>query len=194
MPIMFLTEEQRSSYGTFTAVPDDAQLAGYFRLDRDARKRAMACRGARLQLGYAVQLGTVRFLGTFLDNPEHVPPAVVEYVAEQLGLDRAALAGYGAERTRWDHQQAIKDAHRYKDLAGLAWWKLSRWLWDRAWSGNERPIALFDLATLYLVANKVLWCRPWLPGAQTARRLRCAVWRINRQDPVEPCQANGWKA
>ncbi|MEE1807337.1 DUF4158 domain-containing protein [Streptomyces sp. BE133] len=42
-------------------------------LDRDARRRAMACRGARSQLGYAVQLGTVRFLGTFLDNPEHAP-------------------------------------------------------------------------------------------------------------------------
>ncbi|CAK7286954.1 hypothetical protein SGPA1_41214 [Streptomyces misionensis JCM 4497] len=28
----------------------------------------MACRGARSQLGYGVQLGTVRFPGTFLDN------------------------------------------------------------------------------------------------------------------------------
>lgn len=81
----FLTEEQRRNYGTFTAVPDDGQLAGYFLLDRDARRRAMACRGARSQLGYAVQLGTVRFLGTFLDNPEDAPAEVVEYVAEQLG-------------------------------------------------------------------------------------------------------------
>lgn len=81
----FLTEEQRRNYGTFTAVPDDGQLAGYFLLDRDARRRAMACRGARSQLGYAVQLGTVRFLGTFLDNPEDAPAGVVEYVAEQLG-------------------------------------------------------------------------------------------------------------
>ncbi|WP_331719117.1 DUF4158 domain-containing protein (plasmid) [Streptomyces sp. NBC_00289] len=29
----FLTDEQRRSYGTFTAVPDDGQLAGYFLLD-----------------------------------------------------------------------------------------------------------------------------------------------------------------
>ncbi|WP_443089417.1 DUF4158 domain-containing protein [Yinghuangia sp. ASG 101] len=91
---------------------------------------------------------------------------MVEYVAEQLGLAPAALAGYGTERTRCDHQQAIKDGYRYQDLAGPAWWKLSRWLWDRAWSGNERPIALFDLATLYLVENKVL-----LPGATVLERL-----------------------
>ncbi|ADI10662.1 transposase [Streptomyces bingchenggensis BCW-1] len=42
----FLTDEQRRSYGTFTAAPDDGQLAGYFLLDRDARWQAMACRGA----------------------------------------------------------------------------------------------------------------------------------------------------
>lgn len=56
----FLTDEQRRNYGTFTQVPDDGQLAGYFLLDRDARRRAMNCRGARSRLGYAVQLGTVR--------------------------------------------------------------------------------------------------------------------------------------
>ncbi|WP_018386776.1 hypothetical protein [Wenjunlia vitaminophila] len=39
MPVMFLTEEQRSSYGTFTAVPDDAQLAGFFLLDRPRAER-----------------------------------------------------------------------------------------------------------------------------------------------------------
>lgn len=49
----FLTDDQRRSYGTFTAVPNDGQLAGYFLLDREARRRAMACRGARSQLGTA---------------------------------------------------------------------------------------------------------------------------------------------
>ncbi|MEU1408009.1 DUF4158 domain-containing protein [Streptomyces sp. NPDC005728] len=51
----FLTDEQRRTYGTFTQVPDDGQLAGYFLLDRDARRRTMACRGARSQVGYGVQ-------------------------------------------------------------------------------------------------------------------------------------------
>ncbi|MEU4213220.1 hypothetical protein AB0F13_25070 [Streptomyces sp. NPDC026206] len=34
----FLTDEQRRTYGTFTQVPDDGQLAGYFLLDRDAQR------------------------------------------------------------------------------------------------------------------------------------------------------------
>ncbi|WP_018588449.1 DUF4158 domain-containing protein [Salinispora arenicola] len=166
----FLTDEQRRNYGTFTAVPDDGQLAGYFLLDRDARRRAMACRGARSELGYAVQLGTVRFLGTFLDNPEDAPAEVVEYIADQLGHSPSVLAGYGTERTRWDHQNATKDAYGYRDLKGDAWWKLARWLWDRCWSGNERSIALFDLATLHMVENTVL-----LPGATVLERIVTSI-------------------
>ncbi|MDX3532095.1 DUF4158 domain-containing protein [Streptomyces sp. ID05-39B] len=104
----FLTDQQRRSYGTFTAIPDDGQPAVYFLLDRDARRQVMACRGARSQLGYAVQLGIVRFLGTFLDNPEHAPAEVVAYGAGQLGHSPSVLAGYGAERTRWDHRGASR--------------------------------------------------------------------------------------
>ncbi|MFF4828896.1 DUF4158 domain-containing protein [Streptomyces sp. NPDC001312] len=100
----FLTDEQRRNHGTFTAVTGRRAAGWHFLLDREARRRVIACRGARSQLGYAVQLGTVRFLGTFLGSPEHAPAEVVEYIAEQLGYSPSVLTGYGAERTRWDHQ------------------------------------------------------------------------------------------
>jgi hypothetical protein len=64
----------------------------------------MACHGPRNQLGYGLQLGTARFLGTFLPDPEQAPAIVVDYVAEQLGLDPADLKGYGVREARWDHQ------------------------------------------------------------------------------------------
>ncbi|MFC9460947.1 DUF4158 domain-containing protein [Streptomyces sp. NPDC056983] len=69
MPTKFLSEEQRRRFGHFTEDPDKGQLAESFLLDQTARRRAMAARGARNRIGWAVQLGTIRYLGTFVNRP-----------------------------------------------------------------------------------------------------------------------------
>jgi hypothetical protein len=62
-----------------------AELGQFFRLD--AKALAGKCRPAT-KLGWAVQWGTVRMLGTFLsEDPLDVPGGVLEFVAEQLGVD-----------------------------------------------------------------------------------------------------------
>ncbi|MFE5012117.1 DUF4158 domain-containing protein [Streptomyces sp. NPDC056696] len=142
MPTNFLSEEQRRRFGHFTEDPDKGQLAGSFLLDQTARRRAMAARGARNRIGWAVQLGTIRYLGTFLNNPEEVPAVVVAYVAKQLGLEPAAFAGYGSSEARWDHQEQIRDGYGYTKFEFDQWFALARWLYQRAWIGNERPTPL----------------------------------------------------
>jgi hypothetical protein len=52
--------------------------------DADSRLVAM-CWGDRNRVGFALQLGTVRLLGTFPADPPDVPGAVCVYVAEQVG-------------------------------------------------------------------------------------------------------------
>ncbi|MGI5290399.1 DUF4158 domain-containing protein [Nonomuraea polychroma] len=170
MPVSFLTPEQRSRYGVFNAVPDIAQLGVFFHLDADDRRRAMAANGARNQLGWSLQLGTARFLNCFLDDPEDIPAAVVDYVAEQLGLQAADLKGYGEKEARWDHQEQIRTGYGYTTFAGEQWFALACWLYKRAWTTGERPIVLFDLATHRLVEAKIL-----LPGVTTLERLIAAL-------------------
>lgn len=170
MPVRFLTEDQRARYGRFNADPDQTQLGGFFHLDAASRRRAMACNGARNQLGWAVQVGTVRFLGTFLPDPTDVPTVVVEYVAAQLGLQQSDLKGYGEKEARWDHQVQIRQLYGYTAFDPVQWFILARWLYSRSWLANERPIVLFDLATHRLVENCVL-----LPGVSVLERLVSAV-------------------
>lgn len=84
MPVEFLNDDQVAVYGIFSGPVSRAELERlFFLVDRDL-DLAGRRRGEGSQLGFGLQLGTLRFLGTFLDNPVAVPKAVVDFVASQL--------------------------------------------------------------------------------------------------------------
>jgi TnpA family transposase len=120
-------------------------------------------------LGFGVQLGTVRFLGTFLPDPIDVPPNVASYVARQLGVPGGPkiLARY-ADRpnTYREHAREIRREYGYKDYPDpVERLGLLRFLYARAWLRPDGPTVLFDLATARLAERKVL-----LPGVTTLAR------------------------
>lgn len=69
-------------------------------------------------MGFALQLGTVRYLGTFLPDPLDVPWPVVEYLAGQLGVADVSVAKRYAERlpTQHEHAREIRQVYGYRDL------------------------------------------------------------------------------
>lgn len=194
MPVRFLTKEQQQRYGRYQCPPNDVQLDRYFHLDDADRRLVRARREDHNRLGFAVQLGTVRFLGTFLANPIEVPPNILDYLAKQLEITRtSSLSAYlERETTRWEHAALIQHHYGYQDFSAQpTHWRFIRWLYARAWVGTEGPSVLFDIATAQLLEQKIL-----LPGVSVLERLVATVrervsqrvWKVlSRLPTTEQC-------
>ena len=141
-------------------------------------------RGDHNRLGFALQLCTVRFLGTFLSEPTDVPPCVVKHLAAQLSVaDPTCLKRYlNRPASHREHAGEIQRRLGYRDFNDLSeHFRLLRWLYTRAWLSAERQTVLFDLTTARLIERKIL-----LPGVTVLTRLIARVrdrassrlWRV----------------
>jgi TnpA family transposase len=168
VPVDFLTPEQKASYASFSGEPTMVELARYFHLDETDKDFIGKRRGERNRLGVGIQLGCVRFLGTFLSDLNQVPHCVQWFVARQISLaDISPLESYSSrETTKREHAALIRNKYEYHDFDWPWTFRLSRILYTRSWISDERPGLLFEFATVWLTQNKVL-----LPGFSTLTRL-----------------------
>jgi hypothetical protein len=169
MPGEFLTDAQEQAYGHFVGPPSNQQLSRPFHLDDADRERVNVRRGAHNKLGLALQLTSVRFLGTFPAEPTAVPSNVVAYVAAQLDIrDLRCLANYAARpTTAREHAAEIRRVYGYRDFnAPGASFRLIAGCISARGCSTEQPSVLFDLATAWLVERQVL-----LPGVTVLEQL-----------------------
>src|ERR1700731_4818621 len=100
MAVSFLTAAQRDRYGRYPDVVTPNDLSRCFHLSDDDRAQIMSCRGHHNRLGFALQLSTVRYLGTFLDDPIAVPSSVLQSLSHQLDIHTLdGLQSYRKGRT-----------------------------------------------------------------------------------------------
>ena len=167
MSAQFLNQEQRKIFGKYVYAPSPDQLDHYFYLDDRDNEIISALRGDHNRLGFALQLCTVRFLGTSIINLTTVPRSAVNFVAQQLKIrNKDCISKYSGTR-RQEHLQHIKRLYGYAEYTDdRARFRFLRWLFTRAWIGDDRPSVLFDLATRQLLVGKTL-----LPGITTLERI-----------------------
>lgn len=154
-------------------MPSQVELERYVFLDDADRLRVEKRRGEHNRLGFAVQLGTVRMLGTFLADPLDVPWPVVEYLAVQLGVADASVVKRYAERlpTQHEHAREIREVYGFRDFSDVrASGQLREFLDGRAWTHAEGPLRLFEQAVAWLRRQRVL-----LPGVSVLVRAVAAA-------------------
>ncbi|SMD12266.1 Tn3 family transposase [Rhizobium sp. RU36D] len=168
MPVGFLTESQAREYGRFTGEPTPDQLARYFHLDDADRGFVSTHRSDHNRLGVAVQLGSLRMLGVFLENPGQVPATALQFIARQLSFSdpERLIAEYVRSEGRWRHAPRIRVHYGYRTYTdpGVGF-RLNRFLYALCWTGSDRGSVLFDRAVAWLLEFKVL-----LPGSSVLER------------------------
>lgn len=157
-----------AEYGRFAGALSLDELAACFFFDDEDKRLIARRRTDASRLGFAVQLGTVRYLGRFLEDPAAVPAGVTHWTARELGVPAGTdLASYGRGEWRWTHQEEIRREYGYRPFgAPGVEGELVVWLRARAWVSAESHPVLFARAAEHLMGAKVL-----LPGASTLWRL-----------------------
>ncbi|TCN44213.1 uncharacterized protein DUF4158 [Kribbella orskensis] len=168
MPVEFLTDERAESYGAFRLEPSRPELERFVLLDDEDRRLIGKRRGDHSRLGFALQVCMVRYVGLFLVDRLDVRWPVVEYLAEQLGLaDPSVVKIYiDREKTAYEHAWEIEQAFGYHKYDDPDWGRKFRtFLYGRAWTHAEGPVALFNHPTAWLRRHRVL-----LPGVGVLAR------------------------
>ncbi|MEV4123992.1 DUF4158 domain-containing protein [Nocardia sp. NPDC049707] len=159
-------ESVAAGYGQFGLLTR-GDLERFFHLDDNDHELIAQRRRDSNRLGFAVQLVTVRYLGMFLADPLEVPADLVDYLAEQLGIDDPSCVKAYTDRkqTRYDHQAVIIRKHGLIEFADIEG-ELAAWIADQAWTTGDGPKVL--------TAGAVRWLREkgaLLPGITTLERL-----------------------
>jgi Domain of unknown function (DUF4158) len=173
MPINWLTAADRDRLARFPSRIPETDLISFFTLTKEDRRFVKRHYGAGGQLGIALQLCALRFLGFIPGELDSAPEAAVEFLAHQLDVPSESLAEYGRRRhTRNDHAGEIESYLGFRSAGAAAWEMIESWLLDRAME-HDRPTLLLELLSERLRALKFI--RP------TVTRLERAVSRARQQ-------------
>jgi len=155
VPIGFLSDAERERLDSFPPQITPGDIATYFTLSRADRAQLPRTTSAANRLGFALQLGALRYLGFSPDDLDTVPEAVVAFVAKQLDVAPNELERYGRRgQTRTEHLGKIRDYLAFRKPTARDLSQLESWLVDRALE-HDRPTLLLRLAGERLLSLRI---------------------------------------
>jgi hypothetical protein len=155
-------------YGRFVVDPTPEELEKFFFLDVKTLALVRSKRRLRNRLGWSIQWGTVRMLGTFLTaDPVGVPEVVIRYMAEQLDIaDWSCVKRYPERlQTQYVHAWEIRDLLGYREFAD-AKQEVVGYIASRMHKTRDSRRDLFDRR----------WCGWWTTVCCCQGSRRCRGW------------------
>ncbi len=166
MPVRLLNELEREKLNQFPQEISDQTVNIHYTLSLADLFLSRDQRGDHQQLGFALQLTTLRFLGFCPEDLTQAPKNVMDYLAHQLKVDPATLPLYGnRSHTRRDHLLKIQQHLGYRDMSETDQTNLAAWLLERSLE-HDAPLVLFTLTLEKLKKDKLV-----RPGLSLVERL-----------------------
>jgi TnpA family transposase len=177
VPVGFLSDAERERLDRFPAQVVPGDIETYFTLSRADRRQIPRTAPPANRLGFALQLGALRFLGFCPDDLGTAPEAVVAFVARQLDVAPGELTRYGRRgQTRTEHLRQIRRYLGFRKATAGDLARLETWLVDRALE-HDRPTLLLRLACEHLLGLRVE-----RPGVTHLERLIAAARQRAQQE------------
>ena len=141
-----MTEKQRAA---LLALPDTEEaVVRYHSFDENDLAAIAEARTPETRLGYALQLGCLRFPGRHLQKGELLPAIMLDHIAEQIGVDVDVIAQFARRmQTRYEQLAAIKRRYGFHDLTHPRRAELAKWLAIEALGLTDGKVLIERLIT-----------------------------------------------
>lgn len=168
-----LSPAQRAQFLQQHESLSDRELAQYYTFSSDDLKLIAHQRRPHNRLGFAVQLGYLRFPGRPLRPDETVSLAILNYVASQLKIAPEVFSQYAhRDPTRREHLAKLQKEYGYHSFNSQHYQELVQWLLPLALN-IDKAVALVEAVLGEMRSRQIL-----LPALSTVERL---VWQVRRQ-------------
>ncbi len=166
MPVRFLSVAERTHRSQFPEDISESDLIQYFTLTLEDLKQVNRKRQPDNQLGFALQLCGLRYMGFCPDDLQQTPTEIVVFVSHQLEIEEEVLSTYGQRsQTKSKHFQQVQKHLGFRTPDPIDLKRLSKWLVNRALE-HDRPSLLFQLAAEKLFKDKLV-----RPGVTVLERM-----------------------
>ena len=156
MTRILFTSFERQMLNEFPKEISNEDIITFFTLSDEDLKIIKKRRRPHNQLGFAIQICSLRYLGFSPDEFNSVPFRVVKHVAKQLNVLPNHLSNYGKrETTRREHLKEIQSYLGVRDMTKTDSKNIKQWLIKRAMEHNK-PMLLYQTITEQLRRKKII--------------------------------------